>query len=311
MKPPNWVCSKLLASALLSLPSGSAELLYTKATVAKAFSRSEPFPRAGGGEGGGEKSDQPIRKSGIWDIIERNLSEPSWVGGNLCSFIKVNETETVYTHRGPGPDFIWSGPATCLTSHRNTARKESFHRSWGSNAGWRARPIWSIPTLGIQQGPARPWGQAILDISWVRLDSQDPVPGKTRPIWEVWLNRNARVWASALHFSPTLGILAGFIPLPTPESHPHSPQHQVPQMIWAVIFNGKAGRGGDTGQRRSTLHGNPEDFPILHCPRVYVASAALLNHQHLLHFGCGLGRPEPPRATNGSPYLLLMPAAWL
>jgi len=46
MKRPNWVCSRLLVSALLSLPSGSAELLYTKAAVAKAFSRSEPFSRA-------------------------------------------------------------------------------------------------------------------------------------------------------------------------------------------------------------------------------------------------------------------------
>lgn len=50
MKLPNWVCSRFLVSALLSLPSGSAELLYTKATVAKAFSRSEPFPRASWGE---------------------------------------------------------------------------------------------------------------------------------------------------------------------------------------------------------------------------------------------------------------------
>lgn len=200
MKPRNWVCSKLLVSALLSLPSGSAELLYTKAAVAKVFSRSEPFPRAS--KGG--KSYQSIRKSGIWDIIERNLSEPSWVGGNLCSFIKVNETETVYTHRGPGPDFIWSGPATCLTSHGNTPQKEAFDRSWGSSAGWHVRPIWSTPTLGIQQGPAMPWGQAVLAISWVHLDSQEPASGKTWPIWETWLNRNARVWASASHFSLTV-----------------------------------------------------------------------------------------------------------
>lgn len=72
MNLENWVCSRLLVSALLSLPSGSAELLYTSAAVAKAFSRSEPFSRARG-----EKSYQPIRKSSICDIIERNLSEAS------------------------------------------------------------------------------------------------------------------------------------------------------------------------------------------------------------------------------------------
>lgn len=79
MKPPNWVCSRFLVSALLNLPSGSAELLYTKAAVAKAFSRSEPFLRARGGEKEKRKkrSYQPIRKSGPSDIIERNLSEPS------------------------------------------------------------------------------------------------------------------------------------------------------------------------------------------------------------------------------------------
>lgn len=198
MKLPNWVCSRFLVSALLSLPSGSAELLYTKATVAKAFSRSEPFPRASRGE---RKKLSAYWKSGIWDIIERNLSEPSWVGGNLCSFIKVNETQTVHTHRGAGPDFIWSGPAAHLVSHGNTPWKEAFGQSWGSNAGWHVRPTWSVPTLGIQQGPATPQGPATLATSWVHLGSQDPVPGKKWPIWEAWLNRNAHIWASALHFS--------------------------------------------------------------------------------------------------------------
>lgn len=129
MKCQNWDWSKLLVSALLSLLSASASLLYTKAAVAKAFSRSEPFLRA---------------------IIERNLLEPSWVGGNLRCFIKVNETETVYTHRGSGPDFIWSGPATCLISHAITPwRKLSFragavsqHEPWD--------PPGPILTLGIQ-----------------------------------------------------------------------------------------------------------------------------------------------------------------
>lgn len=42
----NWVCSRCLAVAFSSLPSGSEEFLNIRATVAMAFSSSEPFPRA-------------------------------------------------------------------------------------------------------------------------------------------------------------------------------------------------------------------------------------------------------------------------
>lgn len=46
----NWVCSRFLAVAFSSLQSLSEEFLKIKAAVAMAFSRSEPFPRAVGGE---------------------------------------------------------------------------------------------------------------------------------------------------------------------------------------------------------------------------------------------------------------------
>lgn len=42
----NWVCSRFLAVAFPSLPSGSEEFLKTRAAVAMAFSRSEPLRRA-------------------------------------------------------------------------------------------------------------------------------------------------------------------------------------------------------------------------------------------------------------------------
>lgn len=46
----NWVCSRFLAVAFSSLQSMSEEFLKIRAAVAMAFSRSEPFPRAVGGE---------------------------------------------------------------------------------------------------------------------------------------------------------------------------------------------------------------------------------------------------------------------
>lgn len=46
----NWVCSRCLAVAFSSLQSVSEEFLKIRAAVAMAFSRSEPFPRAVGGE---------------------------------------------------------------------------------------------------------------------------------------------------------------------------------------------------------------------------------------------------------------------
>lgn len=46
----NWVCSRFLAVAFSSLQSVSEEFLKIRAAVAMAFSRSEPFPRAVGGE---------------------------------------------------------------------------------------------------------------------------------------------------------------------------------------------------------------------------------------------------------------------
>ena len=61
-----------------------------------------------------------------------------------------------------------------------------------------------------------PWGQAMLAISWARWDSQDPVSKKPWPIGEAWLNRNARVRASALHFGIMLHLgfwLDSFPPL--------------------------------------------------------------------------------------------------
>lgn len=42
----NWVCSRFLAVALPTLPSGSEEFLKIRAMVAMAFSRSEPFFKA-------------------------------------------------------------------------------------------------------------------------------------------------------------------------------------------------------------------------------------------------------------------------
>ena len=42
----NWVCSRVLAVALPTLPSGSEEFLKIRAMVAMAFSRSEPFFKA-------------------------------------------------------------------------------------------------------------------------------------------------------------------------------------------------------------------------------------------------------------------------
>lgn len=42
----NWVCSRFLAVAFPSLPSGSEKFLKIIAAVAMAFSRSEPLRRA-------------------------------------------------------------------------------------------------------------------------------------------------------------------------------------------------------------------------------------------------------------------------
>lgn len=111
----------------------------------------------------------------------KKLLEPSWVGGNLCSFIKVNETETVYTHRGSGPDFIWSGPATCLISHAITPwRKLSFRVGLWHSRG--LRPIWATWPWAVRI--CHTMGTGMVTISWMHLDSQRPVSGKSWPIWK-------------------------------------------------------------------------------------------------------------------------------
>lgn len=69
------------------------------------------------------------------------------MGGNQCSSIKVNKPETVCTHRGPGLDFIWSGPATHLLSRGNTPEGR-FHMARvgaGRDTGLGVRPAWLSP----------------------------------------------------------------------------------------------------------------------------------------------------------------------
>lgn len=108
----------------------------------------------------------------------------------------------------------------------------------------------------MQQGPATPWGQAMVTISWMHLDSQRPASGKT---WPIWLHRNVRVWASVLHCSirSCLGFwLDSFPPLmhDSERLHAHEPLlAEVTQIIYVMIFNEKAStRGGVTTQEHMT-----------------------------------------------------------
>lgn len=75
MKFLNWVCSRFLAVAFSSLPSGSEEFLKMRAVVAMAFSSSEPFLRAVREEMHNDVAE--VRKSLFPDMGLCSLREPA------------------------------------------------------------------------------------------------------------------------------------------------------------------------------------------------------------------------------------------
>lgn len=132
------------------------------------------------------------------------------MGGNPCSFI--NETETVYTHRGPGPDFIWSGPATCSMPHGTTPwRKLSFRSRAVTQCGtWDPSGL-SWPWASSKDLPHhrdRPWWPSPGCI-WT---PKDLYQGKHGPFGKLAAQECPCLSISvALQHYEILGILAGFI----------------------------------------------------------------------------------------------------